>query len=100
MMNDARRALKLLAQVAALDLDDYQRRAVEQASTALRLMPMSFVLDLVMPGSTIIMKALSVGVSRNTWYMWSRGETRPNKRQAARLAALTGIPAEKFCGRR
>jgi hypothetical protein len=60
---------------------------------------MSAVLKLV-PGSTIIMKALAVGVSRNTWYGWNRGEIRPNKRQAQRLEQLTGIKAERFQGRR
>jgi hypothetical protein len=81
------------------DPDPYTRAVAQQLRHAMGLMPMSQVLALV-PGSTIIMKALSVGVSRNTWYGWNRGEIRPNKRQAQRLEQLTGIKAERFQGRR
>jgi hypothetical protein len=58
------------------------------------------VLDKVRPGDKTVDKAKLVGVSRNTWYKWHRGEMRPNKYQAAKLSELSGVPAERFQGRR
>jgi hypothetical protein len=85
--------------IAQLSLDPYTQVAAQQLRHAMTLEPMSKVLDLV-PGSSITMKAMMVGVSRNTWYGWNRGEIRPNKRQAKRLEQLTGVKAERFQGRR
>lgn len=90
--------------VMALHLDDYTRNDIgpllELVRERLSLMPMSRVLDRVLPGETVIEKAKRVGVSRNTWYAWYRGEVRPNRHQAKRLEELTKIPAAQFAGRR
>ena len=90
---------KLKRWIRKLPLDPYTKTQAMQLTHAMELEPMSKVLALV-EGSSITMKALMVGVSRNTWYGWNRGEIRPNKRQAARLEQLTGIKAERFQGRR
>lgn len=89
----------LLEKVAAHLPDDYSRDKLKQVSYAVALIPMRLVLDKV-KGDTTVEKAKLVGVSRNTWYAWHRGEIRPNKHQAARLSELSGVAAEKFQGRR
>lgn len=66
---------------------------------AMGLMPMRVVLGEI-AGKNIAVKAKLVGVSRNTWYAWQRGEIRPNKKQADRISELIGVPADKFRGRR
>ena len=45
------------------------------------------------PGQTVSEKARKVGVSRQTYYMWQRGQARPNATQAARLEEITGVKA-------
>jgi transcriptional regulator with XRE-family HTH domain len=90
---------KLERFIAQLTLDPYTATVAQQLRHAMRLMPMSQVLEHVR-GDNIKIKCEIVGVSRNTWYGWARGEVRPTKRQAQRLAELTGIRAEKFQGRR
>lgn len=80
-------------------LDPYTQRFADQLREAMRLMPMSHVLDKV-PGETTGEKVKAMRITRATWYSWNRGEVRPNKRQARRLAHLTGIAAENFRGRR
>ena len=62
-------------------------------------MPMKRVLSKV-KGKTVEIKKDKIGVSRNTWYSWWCGRSRPNQKQALRLQELTKIPAEKFQGRR
>jgi hypothetical protein len=78
-------------------LDPYTLQLARRLRNAINLMPMWVVLDQV-PGDTVTEQANIVGVSRNTWYGWRRGEIRPNKVQSIRLTALTGIPADKFRG--
>jgi hypothetical protein len=79
--------------------DNYAMAYLDQLETAMLLMPMRIVLDKIY-GDSVVEKAKRVGVSRNTWYAWKRGEIRPNKHQAKRLQTLTDIPAERFQGRR
>lgn len=94
------RALYQLDQLLAnKEIDGYTRISLNNARRALTLMPMNLVLDAV-PGDHQSDKARAVRVSRNTWYLWRTGYVRPNSKQAARIAQLTGIPVEKFAGRR
>lgn len=91
---------KYLANFDASQIKDYYlRAAVVHVSHAAKLMPMSEVLAQV-KGKDVFEKAEHARVSRSTWYAWKRGKVRPNEKQAARLAELTKIPAEKFAGRR
>lgn len=57
----------------------------------MELVPMSYILSKV-PGDTIREKVENVGVSRQTYYYWIQGRSRPSLPQAERLAELTGIP--------
>jgi ACT domain-containing protein len=102
-MRSAERLTALLDRAHALPLDEYTKNTVGPLLDLLRerlsLMPMHRVLDSV-PGASVVEKTKTVGVSRNTWYRWYRGEVRPNSVQAKRIAALTGIQAEKFQGKR
>ena len=92
-------ATKQIEKLADLLPDQYSITKLMQVQVAMALMPMRLVLDKV-EGESVVDRAKRVGVSRNTWYGWYRGEIRPNKRQAARLEQLTGISAMKFQGRR
>lgn len=53
--------------------------------------PMSYILSKV-PGETIVERAAAVGVSRQAYYHWIHGRSRPSIQQAEKLAELTGIP--------
>jgi DNA-binding XRE family transcriptional regulator len=55
------------------------------------LVPMTFILSKV-PGDTITEKAEVCGVSRQTYYYWLQGRSRPAWDQAVRLASITGVP--------
>src|SRR5215472_2475419 len=92
---------ELMAKIRTHIRDDYTKMHFDQFEEAMLLMPMKNVLAKVgKKDQSITGKADRVGVSRNTWYRWERGEVRPNKTQAKRLEQLTKIPAEKFQGRR
>lgn len=75
--------------------------AVKTVNQALKLLqrlemiPMSYVLSKV-PGATIVERSDAVGVSRQTYYFWLQGRSRPSLPQAERLAELTGIPVEEI----
>ena len=101
-MRDVHVATRLVAQLAALQLDNYTLDKVRQLDDALELMPMEQVLKTIKTakGATVEDKCRMIGVTRSTFYTWLRGDYRPNKIQAARLEKLTGIRAEKFQGRR
>ena len=60
--------------------------------------PMTMVLEKV-PGETVTEKAATIGITRQAYYAWQAGEYRPNKKQAKRLATLTGFAAEDIRGR-
>jgi DNA-binding XRE family transcriptional regulator len=55
------------------------------------LVPMSYILARV-PGETVVEKSAAIGVSRQTYYYWLHGRSRPSQPQAEKLAELTGIP--------
>ena len=60
--------------------------------------PRTMVLAKV-PGETVTEKAAAIGITRQAYYAWQAGEYRPNKKQAKRLANLTGFAAEDIRGR-
>lgn len=92
-------AHKKLDEIMALGWDTYTTNLAETLRTAFTLMPMSMVLAEV-EGDSVGDRIKRAGVSRNTWYLWQRGQMRPTKKQALRLQRITGIKAEKFQGRR
>lgn len=50
-------------------------------------------------GDTITQRAIMCGVSRQTYYSWLNENTRPNPKQAHRLANLTGYSLVEIMGR-
>jgi transcriptional regulator with XRE-family HTH domain len=91
------RAMKLVDRLAAISDDEGLQLRVTQIRDRLRL-PMSAVLERV-PGDTVIERAKSIGVTRQAYYAWLKGSSRPSRKQARRLAFLTGYDAEAIRGR-
>ena len=101
MTTDAQRerALKLAEKLLELTPETEEglfRRAL-QLRDRLKT-PMSMVLAKV-PGETVTEKAQKIGITRQAYYAWFKGEYRPNAKQAKRLAGLTGFAAEDIRGR-
>lgn len=65
----------------------YARLKVDMAAVVKRI-----------PGTTMKAKAKEAHVSRQTLYYWINGETRPNKKQARRIAFLTGLDPDAIRG--
>jgi len=88
------RALKLAERLieAAPDADAGLLVLAQQVVDRLKT-PMSMVLEKV-PGESVVEKCAKIGITRQNYYCWLKGEYRPNRRQAKRLAALTGIDVE------
>jgi DNA-binding XRE family transcriptional regulator len=84
---------RLAAELAKLDGKVNVREALDRALT----IPMPRVLKKV-PGETDKDKAKRLGVSRNTFYRWRRGE-RPGLEHARLLATLTGFSVKAIYGR-
>lgn len=61
-------------------------------------LPMQEVIDKI-PGASVVDKAKRVGVSRQTIYYWIYGATRPNAKQARRIARITGYDVALIRGR-
>lgn len=75
------------------------QREVQKSSdaliAALRLrdqlqLPMVYILQHI-PGENVTQQCKFLNISRQTWYSWLRGATRPTEAQAKRLAAITGF---------
>jgi transcriptional regulator with XRE-family HTH domain len=60
--------------------------------------PMPEVLARV-PGSTFVEKAAFCGVSRQAYYAWLHGNSRPTGKQAERIAYITGYDVEEIRGK-
>lgn len=93
------RAIKLAERLLKLtpDAEEGLIRRAMQIRARLKT-PMSMVLDKV-PGETVTEKAEKIGITRQAYYGWLKGEYRPNGKQAKRLANLTGISVEDIRGR-
>ena len=90
---------ELLAKLQRHIPDPYTMGAFELLRSRLHLLPMRWVLRKI-EGDNVGERARRIGISRSTWYAWERGEFRPNHLQAERISQLTGIPPERFQGRR
>lgn len=93
------RALKLAEKLIAItpEADAGMLRRAMQIRDRLKT-PMSDVLAKV-PGESITEKCKRIGITRQAFYSWLRGEYRPSIKQAKRLAQLTGIDVEDIRGR-
>jgi DNA-binding transcriptional regulator YiaG len=94
---------KLLQLVDHLDRLKHRKYdlSVLHAAAELRnriLHPMSDILEMI-PAKSLSERARKIGVSRQTYYDWMVGKSRPNKIKAKRLSMLTGIPVEEIRAR-
>lgn len=60
-------------------------------------LPIDKVLDRI-PGDTVTAKAKKIGITRQAYYGWLNGRTRPDAKQSRRLAQLTGLSAVNIRG--
>jgi transcriptional regulator with XRE-family HTH domain len=75
-------------------------RRAEKMRNRLAATPMAVILAEVPPaGGSVIEKAKKLGVSRQTYYYWLDGTTRPNIIMARKIHRLTGIEIDKIRGR-
>ena len=93
------RALKLAEKLLELTPEEEEGLHLRAQQLRDRLKtPMSMVLEKV-PGETVTEKAAKIGITRQAYYAWFRGEYRPNSKQAKRLANLTGLNADDIRSR-
>lgn len=88
-------AKKLAKEFIQLEDAADSRRAVIKLLHRLELMSMASILDRL-PGDNVTEKARLLGVSRQTYYYWLQGRSRPSFETAMRLSALTGIPLKRI----
>jgi transcriptional regulator with XRE-family HTH domain len=91
------KAIKLATELAKLTNDEGVRLRALQISDRLSL-PMSIILDKV-PGASVAAKCSALGISRQAYYYWLRGMSRPNLVQSEKLSKLTGFDAEDIRGK-
>jgi DNA-binding XRE family transcriptional regulator len=94
-------ALKLVERLIELEPDVGTLQYACKMRERLKL-PMSVVLDKlgqVYPELTVIERAEKLGVTRQAYYGYINGLSRPNARVAKKLAALTGFDANDIKGR-
>lgn len=99
-MKRARResqALKLIERLIELSPDAGLTAYAIKMRDRLAL-PMAHVLDKV-PGETVVDRAKSLGITRQAYYAWLRGVSRPSRKQARRLEKITGFNADEIRGR-
>jgi hypothetical protein len=97
-MTNTSEALRLAKRLVKSSPDDAVSRAAMKVQRLLTAVPMAAVLDQIRPGDPVAVKAKALGVSRQTYYYWLNGTTRPNKKQAKRLASMTEFTADEIRG--
>lgn len=91
------RALKLVERLIKAGGDQGVTRRALKLRARLTATPMSIILDKV-PGASVIEKAKALGVSRQTFYYWLDGVTRPNIKMARKLNKITGHDIDEIRG--
>ena len=71
--------------------------AAQRLHDRLLLPPIEDILAKV-PGDTLVARAKKIGVSREAYYLWVRGEQRPRGKAAKRISKLTGYPVKEIEG--
>lgn len=94
---DKQRAIKVLAELSRSKDDRWVALRAKRLRDQLRL-PMSEILKKV-PGDSILKKAANCGISRQAYYAWINGISRPNPTQGKKLAKMTGLTVEQIRGR-
>lgn len=95
-----RKPTKMIAKVLDQLIRDDDRWVSEKAKRLRDQMRYSMADILAkVPGANITEKAAAVGISRQAYYAWLRGMSRPNLAQAKTLAKMTGLTVEQIRGR-
>ena len=97
-MTSTSEMLRLAKRMEKLSPNESVSRAALKVQRLLAAVPMVTVLDKVRPGESVAAKARALGVARQTVYYWLDGVTRPNFKQAQRLARLTGFSVDEIRG--
>lgn len=84
--------------ILKLDPDKGTQYVVEKLRERLRL-PMAAVMEKFMPGQTIQVKVETLRVSRQAYYEWVNGLSRPAGRVAKQIARATGLNADDIRGK-
>jgi hypothetical protein len=94
-----RQALELVESIIDLGPDlgtlAYARKMRERL-----ILPMSVVMEALMPGASIADKVRRLGISQPTYYGWVLGKFRPNPAMAKKLAKLTGYNENEIRGQK
>jgi transcriptional regulator with XRE-family HTH domain len=97
MTAEDKRKLKLLDEMAKDDNPWIAKRA-KHLRTQMRY-SMDVILKKVVPGGTVMEKAAKIGISRQAYYAWLNGLSRPSMEQAKLLSRMTGYTVEQIRGR-
>jgi transcriptional regulator with XRE-family HTH domain len=97
MTPEAERTLRLVQGLLKVSTDRGLRLHAVRMSERLKL-PMSAVLAKV-PGDTVSDKCDKIGISRQAYYAWLQGISRPSRKHAMKLANITGYDAREIRGR-
>jgi transcriptional regulator with XRE-family HTH domain len=82
-------------EIKSLEQEAEKIRGLIRKLKEAKLLPMAFVLSKV-PGETITERADSIGISRQAYYYWLHGRSRPGAVASRKLAQLTGLPAAEI----
>ena len=96
-MSKLNKAELLVDRLIELDADEGLKRRAMQILDRLRL-PMVDVLERV-PGHCVVVKCAKIGISRQTYYAWLRGTSRPNSKLSKKIAELTGFDWQDIQGK-
>jgi hypothetical protein len=94
----ANEAARVVRRLIKSNPGDGVSRAALKLQRMMEVTPMWIILDQVRPGDPVAAKAKAIGVSRQTYYYWMNGTTRPNKKMAKKLASLTEFSVEEIRG--
>ena len=97
MSNQQTEVINHLKVARGLEQNVHIRNLIGGVIERIRL-PMSKILSLV-PGESAAARARTLGISRQTYYVWLREQTRPLGDQAVLVERITGIPANLVSGR-
>jgi len=92
-----REALKLVERLIALEPDMGTLHHARKMRERLKL-PMSVVLESLYPDLSVVEKVEKLGVTRQAYYSWLNGLSRPSVKLSKKMAALTGYDAEDIRG--
>jgi len=85
-----RKALKLVDRLIALNPDMGTMHHARKMRERLKL-PMSVVLEKLYPDLSVVDKVERLGVTRQAYYSWLNGLSRPGNKLSKQMASLTGF---------